>query len=320
MKLKTFTAQNIPEAMESIRQELGDEVLIVSSVRLQNGGVQLVVATEEESDTKLEQVLFGTTEDQHTAKVRALLTAHQTPALLIQRLIQNITDSKRKTTEHLLEEALGLFPFAPISLAKTKRAFLITGAPASGKTITTAKLAVEAVLKKLKVSVLTLDTQKAGGTEQLSAFTNVLHIPLKIVSSRDELPGILAEERFKSDLILIDMPGLNPWLATDIAQISELKQEIDGLEPLLTLPTGLDSAESGEMADSFARGGCMRLIPTRLDLSHSFGNILYAAHMGQLPFCNYSISAAVADPLPSLSPKILATLMVKHSVKGELFS
>lgn len=319
MKLKTFTAHTIPEAMDAIRLELGDEALIVSSVRLPIGDVQLVVATEEAgADAALEKALYGAPEEHHLSLLRTLLTAHHTPSLLIERLVLAASNSKRKTAEHLLEEALSTFNFAPIIPSKTKRVFTLTGPAGSGKTIAVAKLAVEAVLKKLKVSVLTLDTQKAGGVEQLRAFTDVLKLPLKTVKNISELPDLLAAERLKSDLVLIDTPAVNPWIVTEMGQIAELKQQ-GGIETILTLPAGLDSAESGEIAIQFSKAGCTRLIGTRLDASHSYGNILYSAHMGELALANFSAGPSVTEPLYPLYGKTLASLMAQNQTKGDLF-
>lgn len=319
MKLKTFTARTIPEAMDAIRAELGDEVLIVSSVRLQTGGVQLIVATEEAgADTALEEALYGAPEEHHVASLRTTLNAHHTPTLLIERLALAVSESKRKTPQHVLEDALSTFTFSPLIPSKTKRAFIFTGQAGSGKTIAVAKLAVKAVLKKMSVCVITLDTQKAGGVEQLGAFTSVLKLPLKTVKNAAELDLVLQTERLKSDLILIDTPAVNPWIVTDMGQIAELKQ-IEGVETLLTMPAGLDSAESGEIADAFSRAGCSRLIATRLDASRSYGNLLYAAHMGKLSFAGFSNTSAVTDPLHTLNPKTLAALMTQNQTKGDLF-
>lgn len=318
MKLKTFTAQTIPEAMDAIRAELGDEALIVSSIRLPAGGVQLVVATEEQgTDTALEEALYGAPEEHHTAPLRALLNAHHTPALLVERMALSVLDSKRKTGEHLLEEALSIFTFSPLTSSKTKRAFALTGPAGVGKTIAVAKMAVEATLKKLRVSVITMDTQKAGGIEQLGAFTDVLKIPLKMARNMSEAGALIETERLKSDLILIDTPAANPWIVTDMGKVAELKQ-IEGVETILTLPAGLDSPESGEIADSFSRAGCSRLIATRLDASRSYGNLLYAAHMGELELANFSGAPSVTEPLYPLAPKTLAALIANHHAKGDL--
>ena len=149
--------------------------------------------------------------------------------------------------------------------------------------------------------------------EQLSAFTSLLKINLRVIKSLAQLPQILTEERLKNDLVLIDMPGLNPWKATDMAQLADIKRIAEGIEFVLTLPAGLDSYESAEIAESFAERGCTRLIPTRLDLSHSYGNILYAAYKSGLCFANTSMDASAAHALQPLSGDALAHYIVKNT-------
>ena len=47
MKLKTFFAPNIPQAIEEIRSIYGDNAVIISTTRTSSNGVKLIVATEE---------------------------------------------------------------------------------------------------------------------------------------------------------------------------------------------------------------------------------------------------------------------------------
>lgn len=315
MRLRTFTAHNIPAAMEQIRLELGEEAIIVSSLRLPSGGVQLVVATEEnDADEKLQQALFGEQTEQRLESLKALLQIQRTPDILIDRLIQSASPSKRKTPAHLLEDACAaVFTFNPIPVTRTKRAFMFTGPVASGKTIALTKLAVATSLKRLKTGLITLDTKKAGALDQLKAFTSLLKINLRIINNLDAFAQTLAEERLKNDIVFIDSPGLNPWQATDMALLADVKREAEGVEMILTLPAGLDSLESAEIAESFADRGCTRLIATRTDASHTYGNLLYSAHTAGLQFANYGKDASVTDPLHPLSPAALANFIVKNT-------
>ena len=323
MRLKTVSAPTLPEAMAIIRQSLGEDAVIVSSLRMPGGDIRLVVAVGDTSeDKRLEMALQKSDENACTDKLRTLLILHQVPELLIQRILKTVTTDTETLSDiktALTKAFQTLFTFAPITSVKTKRAFLMTGLPATGKTIALVKWAVAAALQKTKVCVLTLDTQKAGALAGLQAYTDLLNIPL-IGVSLDTISETIETYRQTSDLILIDSAGLNPWMATDMATLTHINHACQGVEPVLVMPAGTDSVEAGERASSFAGFGCTRLITTRLDMSHTFGNILNAAYGGSLALANYSTTPTAADALRPYDAETLADMLINTPLSQELFS
>lgn len=323
MRLKTVSAPTLPEAMETIRQTLGEEAVIVSSLRMPGGDIRLIVAVGDTAeDKRLETVLQKTDNDPCTDKLRTLLTLHRVPELLIQRILKTVitnTETRSDIRTALTNAFQTLFTFAPIAPVKTKRAFLMTGLPAGGKTIALVKWAVSAALQKTKVCIMTLDTQKAGALAGLQAYTDLLNIPLVSVTM-DTLPETVNTYRQTSDLILIDSAGLNPWMATDMATLTHINHACQGIEPVLVMPAGTDSVEAGEIASIFSGFGCTRLITTRLDTSRTFGNILNAAYAGSLSLANFSTTPTAADALRSYDAETLADILINTPLSQELFS
>jgi flagellar biosynthesis protein FlhF len=125
--------------------------------------------------------------------------------------------------------------------------------------------------------------------------------------------------RSECDLILIDSVGLNPWLATDMSFLAELKQQCNGVEPVVVIPAGLDSLETGDIAAQFVRLGCSRFIATRLDISAVYGNILNAAANG-LALTYYSSGSMPTDMFETFSAEKLANLLMKTPLSRELLS
>ncbi|MGN1063335.1 MAG: hypothetical protein ACI4QM_03315 [Alphaproteobacteria bacterium] len=322
MKLKTVSAPSIVEAMTQVRQTLGEEAVIVSSLRLPTGGIQLVVATEEKNtEDEIRTALAPQETAPLLSRIQTILMMHHVPPVIIERCLQSIRCNAFKTADEGLTAALAqTISFSPIGVTKTKRAFMLTGAPGVGKTIALVKWAVQASLERLKISILTLDMQKAGGTTQLKAFTDLLKIPLIILPDLSDFAAVVRAERAKSDFILIDTPGLNPWKVTDMALLAEVAAAANGIEPILVMPAGMDALESGETADRFAKLGCTRLIATRLDTSQTYGNIVNAAVSSGLSLAHYTTSAAVTEPLQSFSPDTLAGLLTHTSSMQEFIS
>lgn len=320
MKLKTVLAHTVPEAMKIVRQTIGDDAVIVSSLRTQTGDVRLVVATDSNTKENDNLNIIDTDKAHDLDPIQTLLTIHHTPELLIQHILQKLSDKNTNDIAHSLGKAFeNTFSFAPIDTIKTKRAFLLTGIPASGKTIALVKWAVHAKLQQIRVCVLTLDNKKAGALSGLEAYTNLLNVPL-IPTQIENLNNIIQQYRKTHDLILIDSPGLNPWMATDMSLLANINRLCEGVEPILTMPAGLDAIESGEIATSFAKFGCNRLIATRVDTSHIFGNLLNTAHAGNLSFAYYSDNSSVSEPLRPLNTTELTRLIMKTPLSQELFS
>ena len=191
---------------------------------------------------------------------------------------------------------------------------MLIGPPGTGKTLNTAKLAARAVMNDQKVIVITTDTIRAGGIEQLESFTKILKTPLlKAETPADLKVALLEAEAANANQIYIDTAGINPFDPDDMKLTAKLLTT-GNIEPILVLPAGGDAAESGEIARVFATLGARWLLPSRLDIARRLGGILEAAHQGGMSFADASHSSKVADGLLPLTPERLANLLMQ-SVK-----
>lgn len=204
-----------------------------------------------------------------------------------------------------------LFSFRPLPQKPVATATMMVGPPGAGKTLATAKLAARATMAGLRVAVITTDTIRAGGIEQLSAFTKILRINLQKASTPQELRSVLAAVK-GADQILIDTGGLNPFSTEEMRDLARLIGAGD-IEPVLVMPAGIDADESGEIARVYATLGIRSMLPTRLDIARRLGGILGAAHHGGLIFADASNTPKVADGLIPLSPQRLMTLLMPEA-------
>ena len=111
---------------------------------------------------------------------------------------------------------------------------------------------------------ITTDNKRAGGVEQLSAFTSILGIELHIADNRGELWRLL-QENAPHARILIDTGGVNPFNGGDLREIMEYVKLDRSIEPVLVAAAGSDSAEAEDMARAFAPLGVRRIHVTRID-------------------------------------------------------
>ena len=316
MRIKTYIAQSVPEAMNKIRQDFGNGAVILSNHRTLEG-VRITVGLEDNDiETQIQDALFGSPINQRAEKIQKSLLSVGVPALLVERIFDALPALLEEQETDSLAKALDkVFQFSPLPVSPTKRAFMLVGACGCGKTIVTAKMAVKAKVSGRKISVITTDVKRAGAIEQLEAFTKILDLNLIKVRKPDLLKNVVEENRAVSDLILVDTPGVNPFLSADIGLLNDMLKDTQGIEPILVMSAGMDATESEEIGAIFRKLGCHRLLGTRLDLSRRIGNLLWAAQSNGYALTDIGVSPHVSEGLCPLKSKSLAELLLLESKK-----
>lgn len=321
MKIKTYTAPTMSEAMDLLRHELGENAIIVSTQRLGTGaGIRLTAAIEEnDRDIEIEQ-LYNDEEPQETElqrAVRKILAYHALPEPLIEKIVLHVKESKNKSSLVSFASALDtVFSFHPLPEQIKGQAFMLTGAAGSGKTVITGKLATRACLSGHKVGLISADSVRAGAAEQLVAFTNILDITLLKARSPENLQSHITVLRKTCDLIFIDMPAFNPFQPTDMEYLTDYIEAADAL-PVMVMPAGVDPLESMETAEAFAEAGAIYLLATRLDAARRFGGVLAAADAGRLTLCEASMSQNITRGLSPIDAVSLAKLLSTSSEESD---
>lgn len=188
--------------------------------------------------------------------------------------------------------------------------------PGAGKTVTTAKLATRAVMNRRPVNVITTDTVRAGGYEQLAAFTRLLNVDLLRAGSAGELQDALSAGA-PGALTLVDCAGGSPFDPEDIAAQRRLLGGVEA-DLVLVMAAGGDPLDAVEIAQAYGGLGVRRLVATRLDIARRLGGILAAADAARLSFAEVGIGANVAEGLASINPISLARLLLpKHAAAKE---
>jgi flagellar biosynthesis protein FlhF len=312
MRLKSYNAPTMAEAMRMVREELGEDAIIVSTQRSSDGqGVRITAALDDPTeDEAVDRVISGRNSTPFADKVREALTYHGAPSRLTEKLVQAATAVEVGSPTMACAAALeDHFDFAPLPERKAPRPFMLVGPPGTGKTITTAKLAARARLAGRPVGVITADTIRAGAVEQLAAFTSILEVDLRQVRGPDALGLAVRDMMAIHDLAFIDSPGLNPFSHHDMDYLKGLISAAD-VEPILVLAAGGDAAEAADIGEAFGTAGATRLLATRLDMTRRLGAILAAADGGQLMFSEVSLNPHVATGLCAVNPVSMARLIL----------
>ena len=299
------------EAMRQVRDALGDEAIIVNSREEASGWVKITAAVEQMNPLP-EEAHFDA--DTIIEMITETMLKHRVPRNVSDKIISVAMTLTGKDPKKILGAALQkTFSFENTPARKKQKPIILVGPPGAGKTLMAAKLAARAVLGDQKTSVITTDITRAGGIEQLSAFLNILDLPLLQAENAKELKAALAKASGSAQII-IDTGGLNPFDPQEMKFLSKLVN-VDDMDAALVLPAGTDAEESAEIAMTFEILGVKRLIPTRLDFTRHLGGILSAADRADLSFTEGSHTPHVAEGILQLTPDAMASLLMPHSPK-----
>ena len=164
-----------------------------------------------------------------------------------------------------------------------------------------------------KVGVITTDTARAGGVDQLAAFTKLLKLKLLAVEDTDALADALSVQR-GVEQVLIDSAGRNPFDADDMNELgrpAERRRPGAGTGPAGRLRRG-GSRRGGS---SFRELGARRLLLTRLDMTRRLGSLLAIAYEARLELFRYQRHSAGGGRAEPAQPKSLARLLLPNHVQ-----
>ncbi len=316
MRLKTFSAPSMSDAMRLVKNHFGDEAIIISSQKDDDGlGVRITAAIEpKEEDTHVidtQDIRKATT---RTDIIGKALAHHGTPKLVADKLVEIAQEFEIDDSKIALAGAVDrLFSFTPLPDGQNPGVWMLVGLPGSGKTVTSAKLATQAVMAKHPVNIITTDTVRAGGVQQLQAFTKILKIDLLKAADPTSLQDALAACN-PLGLTIIDCAGSTPLKQAGFSRQIDLIKAIKS-KVILVLADGTDPNEAAELAQSYSDVGAHDIILTRVDTSRRHGSLLSAASSGKLNICGAGIGPNVADGLKALNPVSLAHLLLSKSNK-----
>jgi len=183
----------------------------------------------------------------------------------------------------------------PLIAPSTARIVMLVGPTGAGKTTTIAKLAAHAALVSgRRVRVITLDTFRVGGVEQIRVFTDLIGVPLTVLDD----PHALADAVDTDDeLILIDTAGRSPRDVAPIAELAAAIGRLHDLEVHLVIPASTSPAGIDSLVGRFAALEPSRLLFSKLDEQDATPELLLAPRRTRLPITWVTTGQAVPEDL-----------------------
>ncbi len=271
MKLRVFSGPDLAAALAQLRRTLGDDALILETREIApeaGGGVEILASVDrpKPAPPPPEPGQGGITLQQR----RDALAWQGIGPDLAARLME----------ADLLHAVTKTLAFGDLPLTRGAPPLFFTGEPGAGKSLTVLKLATRMVMAGTPPLIISVDSRKAGATEQLASVTRILGLPLIVAEDAAQLQRAI-RRREGDAAVLIDGPGLVMSDERDGAFLKSLAGET-GAEIIFVLPAGLDAGQAAETALDFATAGARRLVATRMDVSRRIGAVLEAAFRSRL--------------------------------------
>lgn len=202
------------------------------------------------------------------------------------------------------------------------KAMIFVGPAGAGKTTTLIKLALRYGLRsRLPLHLLSLDTLRIGGWEQLAAYARIAGIPCQPVHTPAALQQAFAEHAQKK-LLFIDTPGFSPAEESQMrGMVGSFAAQRELLDVHLVLSAPMTSRTHLAALERFRAFAPSKLLFTHLDEVESPGPLLETALRAGLPLSFLAKGQQVPEDIDEASlDRILGSLAAVAPVSRRIAS
>ena len=200
---------------------------------------------------------------------------------------------------------------------KVRSVVALVGPSGVGKTTAAAKIAAQFASQGNKVSLITTDTDRVGGLEQIRAYAGILDLTVDVTYTVDEMHDVIKQRR-EVGLVLVDTGGVSPVDAAQLQNLNDLLREAGPNEVHLVLGATTGLQQMRDALTAFSTVGVDRLLFTRLDETARFGAACTMAVESGVPMSYITNSRMVPGDLHPARPALLSTALFHRSLNGLL--
>jgi flagellar biosynthesis protein FlhF len=336
MRILKFEGATMRDAVAKVKAELGDQAVIIATRQVRSGllggtAIEISAAIDDDDNaTKPFAKRAPTQPPPPAAKpepdMEKIIAPLRTELRSLRAMVRTSGDS-RGTAElkaelaalrKLVEDART--PIAddrpattPLSKPSNARVIMLAGPTGAGKTTTIAKLAARAALIEGKrVKLITLDTYRVGGIEQIKTFAELIGVELDVLESPAHLAHVLDDSY---DLVLIDTAGRSPRDTSAIDELATIVPSL-GIELHIVIPAAYSAAQVDALVARYRKLRPARLLFTKIDEVDQAPELAAAPPRTRLPITWITCGQAVPEDLEEPTPERLLELAAPVAQKA----
>lgn len=332
-QVQTFRASSMPEALAQVKQELGDQAVILGTRSCPPKGIGALVGHSRVEITAARPTASRSAVARRSASsvganagglppqvypyYRELVESEVAEELAV-RLARQVGNQvgvaglgDARAIQHALRQAIAkMIPVAggvDLSAGSTRRVALV-GPAGAGKTTTLAKLAAHFGLRlRKRVTIVSLDTQRLGSNEQVRRYAEIIGVQMHAAQTVADVRGVLRETA--ADLVLIDTHGVCAGDREHFARLAAMLRAAHPDEVHLVLPASMTASIQARMGQRFGPLGVSRVVLTHLDEAIGLGVVLNAIEKLEWGLSYVSTGESVPNNLEEACPERVAELI-----------
>lgn len=189
---------------------------------------------------------------------------------------------------------------------------MFVGPTGVGKTTTIAKLAaINAIKKKKKVALVTLDTYRIAAVEQLKVYARIMGIPVHVVANHGDFAKTVAGIK-GADLIFVDTAGRGQKDKTHMEELRRIFDTGITLETHLVLSATAKEKDMMDVIRRFKNTQVDRLLFTKLDETTTYGGIFNAIVVFRKPVSYLTTGQRVPEDIEPATPLRVAKMILNE--------
>ena len=193
---------------------------------------------------------------------------------------------------------------------KDKQVVSFIGSSGSGKTTTLVKLAI---ISKLvwdkKVLIVSSDTKKIGGAEQLETYASISTIPFRKATSPKDIKKIVSENE-EYDIIFLDTIGFNPKNQKEFIEVMDFVKSAKSNRVMLVQSSSTNEKTIRDNIDRFIPIGITDVILSKVDETETLGEILSIIKEYNLPLSFVTYGQNIPDDIAPVTSKMIGQMAI----------
>ena len=218
-----------------------------------------------------------------------------------------LMEARILATEHILIKE-------PVKSDKKRVVSAFVGPTGSGKTTCLIKLAIiSKLLLKSNVLIISADTHKVGGVEQLQSLASIGSLSYLTVNTGDELKNILEKEQNR-DFIFIDTAGFSPLNNKGLENVALMLRECEPENIYLVHSATMSGSSFSKSITEFSILNPDSLILTKLDEAPSIGEIMMALKENPMPVSYLTTGQKIPEDIEPASRKAISRALLQDEL------
>lgn len=323
MRLRKFTASHMRDAVAKVKAELGPDAMIVATQQTR-AGFEVTAAIDDDEPVLDPRMLERAAPGPAPAPVSPPQpAAHLESAIAplyseirslrsqmpqqdaMKRELSAIRELLQKTHHESLgirnavhRDALQQISEESCLAATVERSRIaLVGPTGVGKTTTIAKLAARsALIDRESVAIVTVDTYRVGGEQQIRIFADLIGVPLMVVDKLEDL-GRETRRLADFDRVFIDTAGRSPRDKNAWSELVHALADVPDCETHLAMSANATAAQNDQLLQRLGPMNIDRLLYTKLDEAETLRELVEGPARLDRPVCFLTTGQRVPEDL-----------------------